>query len=168
MSEHVDVESSEMALFLLECDRRRGPWELSFLDEGLLLGALPQGSGGSDEVGELENTSAPCGLHLKVPCVGMGTLGDTVRTGEGAECGEVPRGTSTQRGSSSSRHNVSDGGLMQEGLWLPWTSSKAGSSSRMSWLRFSSEISRSGASRGQLDFDRLSLTASCDESMRIV
>lgn len=61
MSEHVDMESSEVALFLLDCDKRRFPWEkaVSFFGEGFRRGAIPHGSGGSEDVGELENTSAP-------------------------------------------------------------------------------------------------------------
>lgn len=61
MSEHVDMERREETLFLLECDKRRDPWEkaVSFFGEGFLRGALPHGSGGREDVGELENTSVP-------------------------------------------------------------------------------------------------------------
>lgn len=61
MSEHVDMERREETLLLLECDKRRDPWEkaVSFFGEGFLRGALPHGSGGREDVGELENTSAP-------------------------------------------------------------------------------------------------------------
>lgn len=61
MSEHVDMESSEVALFLLDCDKRRLSWEkaVSFFGEGFRRGVIPHGSGGSEDVGELENTSAP-------------------------------------------------------------------------------------------------------------
>lgn len=79
MSEHVDMDRREQTLFLLDCDRRRDPWErvASLFGEGFRLGALPHGSGGRDEQGELENTSAPGGLQLGPPWEGMGILGET-------------------------------------------------------------------------------------------
>lgn len=64
MSEHVEVERSEVALFLLEWDKRRDPCEKLCLDDGFRLGALPNGSGGREDVGEQENTSVPWGLQL--------------------------------------------------------------------------------------------------------
>lgn len=104
MSEHVDMERSETALFLFECDKRRDPWEkvASCFCEGFRLGALPNGSGGREDVGELENTSVPWALQLALLCVGMGILGDTDGTKVGRERGEQPRGTSTQWETSSS------------------------------------------------------------------
>lgn len=101
MSEHVDVERSDTALFLLEDDKRRGPWErfASCLGEGFRRGALPNGSGGREDVGELENTSVPWGLQL---CIGMGILGDTDGTTVGRELGAHPLGTNTQWETSSS------------------------------------------------------------------
>lgn len=62
MSEPADMsEWSEEMLFLLECDRRMDPWEkaVSLFGEGFRRGALPHGSGGSKDEGELENTRAP-------------------------------------------------------------------------------------------------------------
>lgn len=98
MSEHVDVERSEAALFLLDWVVRRDPWGKSGLGEGFLLGALPQGSGGRMDEGEPENTSAPRGLQLRI---GMGLLGATGRTAVGDGLGGHPLGTRTQRGTSS-------------------------------------------------------------------
>lgn len=68
MSEHVDMDRRELALFLLDRDRRSDPWEraVSLFGEGVRRGALPNGSGGRDEQGELENTSAPGGLQLRL------------------------------------------------------------------------------------------------------
>lgn len=94
MSEHVDVERSEAALFLLDWVVRRDPWGKSGLGEGFLLGALPQGSGGRMDEGDPENTGAPRGLQLRM---GMGLLGSAGR----AAVGGHPLGTRTQRGSSS-------------------------------------------------------------------
>lgn len=61
MSEHVDMDRSEEALFLLGLDSRRDPWGngASLFGEGFRRGALPHGRGGREDVGELENTSAP-------------------------------------------------------------------------------------------------------------
>lgn len=55
------MESSEEALFLLDCDKRRlhGEKAVSFFGEGFRRGVIPHGNGGSEDVGELENTSAP-------------------------------------------------------------------------------------------------------------
>lgn len=110
MSEHVDMERSEAALFLLECDKRRDPWEkaMSCFGEGFRLGALPHGSGGREDVGELENTSVPWGLQLRLLCVGMGILGDKDRTTVGEEQGEQPLGTIMQRETSSSEQPSSE------------------------------------------------------------
>lgn len=104
MSEHVDMERSETALFRLECDKRRDPWEkaMSCLGEGFRRGALPHGSGGREDVGELENTSVPWGLQLRPVCVGMGIQGDIDGTTVGEELGGHPRGTNTQWETSSS------------------------------------------------------------------
>lgn len=76
------MERSEAALFLLELDRRSDPGEeaKSFLGDAFRLGALPNGRGGRVDVGELENTNVPLGLHLRLLDVGMGILGDTVGT----------------------------------------------------------------------------------------
>lgn len=86
MSEHVDVDRRELTLFLLDCDGRRDPWEraASLFGERFRLGALPNGSGGSEEPGEQENTSDPEGLQLGPLHVGMGILGDVDST-EGVE-----------------------------------------------------------------------------------
>lgn len=146
MSEHVDVDSSEMALFLLEVDKRRDPWEQSCFVDGCLLGALPHGSGGSEDVGELENTSEPWGLQLMLLCEGMGILGDTDGTTVGEELGAHPLETSTQGEATSSENKVSVGELMRKELLLTRMGSNVGSRSMMSWLRFSREISRSGSS----------------------
>lgn len=87
MSEHVDMDRREQTLFLLDCDRRRDPWETaaSLFAEGFLLGTLPYGSGGRDEQGELENTSVPGGLQLRLPCIGIGILADMDGITEGVE-----------------------------------------------------------------------------------
>lgn len=88
-----------MALFLLEPDRRSDPGEKarSFFGEGFRLGALPNGRGGREDVGELDNTSALLGLPLRLPGMGMGTLGDTTGSATaGDECGGHPLGISTQ------------------------------------------------------------------------
>lgn len=65
-------------LFLLDGDRRWHPWEIaaSLFDKTFRLGALPNGRGGREEQGELENTNVPEGLQLWPRCVGMGILGD--------------------------------------------------------------------------------------------
>lgn len=61
MSEHVDMERSEVALFLLDCDKRRDPWEKadSCFGDGMRRGALPHGSGGREHVGEPERNCMP-------------------------------------------------------------------------------------------------------------
>lgn len=112
MSEHVDMERSEAALFLLECDKRRDPWEkaASCFCEGFRRGALPHGSGGREDVGELENTSVPWGLQLILLCVGMGILGDIRGTTVGEEQGAHPLGTNTQWETSSSEKESSGDG----------------------------------------------------------
>lgn len=104
MSEHVDMDMREQTLFLLDCDRRREPGEraVSLLGEGFLLGALPNGSGGRDEQGELEKTSVPGGLRLRPQCVGMGMLGDMEGITEGVE---HPLGISTLWRSSSEQQS---------------------------------------------------------------
>lgn len=96
MSEHDDVESSEAVLFLLECDKHSDPWEkaASCFGEGFRLGELPQGSGGKDDVGEQEKTSAPLGLQLRLLCAGIGILGDGTTVGKGLA--EHPLETNTQ------------------------------------------------------------------------
>ncbi len=104
------MERSEAALFLLECDKRREPWEVSCLDERFRRGALPHGSGGREDVGELENTSVPWGLQLMLPCVGMGILGDTDVTSVGKDPGEHPLGTKMQWEASSSEQESSEDG----------------------------------------------------------
>lgn len=102
MSEQVDIERSEETLFLLECDKRREPWEqvASLFGEGIRRSALPPGSGGREVVGELENTSAPRGLQLRLLRAGMGILGDTEVTP--GEEDEQPLGTSTTLWETSS------------------------------------------------------------------
>ncbi|MEQ2184799.1 hypothetical protein GOODEAATRI_011804, partial [Goodea atripinnis] len=115
VSEHVDVERREVALFLLELDRCNDPEEKaeSFFGEGFLLGALPNGRGGREDVGELENTSVPLGLHLRLLDVGMGILGDTVGTDTaGDDLGGHPLGISTQweEPSESFEHKESEDG----------------------------------------------------------
>lgn len=107
MSEHVDMEWREVALFLLEWERRRDPWEkaMSCFGEGILRGALPQGSGGREDEGELEKTSVPWGLQL---CAGMGTLGETHETTVGEEQGAHPLETNTQREMSRSGEESSE------------------------------------------------------------
>lgn len=104
------MERSETALFLLECDKRRDPWEkaMSFFGEGFRRGTLPHGRGGREDVGELENTSVPWGLQLRLLCVGMGILGDTDGIMLAGEPGEHPRGTSTQWETSSSEQKPSE------------------------------------------------------------
>lgn len=49
--------------------------------------------------------------------------------------------------SGPSKHKESGGGLMLVGLFFTGMGSKVGSNSRISWLRFSREISRSGSSQ---------------------
>lgn len=68
------MERREAALFLFEYDKRR---LVSCLEERFRRGALPNGSGGREAVGELENTSVPWGLQRTPPGVGMAILGDT-------------------------------------------------------------------------------------------
>lgn len=110
MSEHVDVERIEVALFLLECDKRKDPWGKAKSDLGeRFLGTLPHGSGGREDVGEVENTSEPWGLQLRLPCVGMGILGDMDGSTVGDELEEIPLGTSTQLEISSFEQNASEG-----------------------------------------------------------
>lgn len=107
MSEHVDMDRREQTLFLLDCDRRRDPWEraASLFAEGFRLGALPYGSGGRDEQGELENTSVPGGLQLRLLCIGIGILGDMDGITEGVE---HPLGTSMLWRSSSEQQSSED------------------------------------------------------------
>lgn len=107
MSEHVDVDRREQTLFLLDCERRRHPWEKvpSLFDERIRLGALPNGSGGSEEQGELENTSVPGGLQLRPLCVGMGILRDVDGITEGVE---HPLGISMLWRSSSKQQSSED------------------------------------------------------------
>lgn len=111
MSEQVDIERSEEALFLLECDKRKEPWEqvASLFGEGIRRGALPPGSGGREFVGELENTRAPRGLQLRLPRVGMGIPGDAEVTP--GEEDEQPLGTNTTlwETSSSEQESSEDG-----------------------------------------------------------
>lgn len=104
MSEHVDMDMREQTLFLLDCDRRRDPGEraASLFDERIRLGALPHGSGGRDEQGELEKTSVPGGLQLRPPRGGMGMLGDVDGIAEGVE---HPLGTSVLWRSSSEQQS---------------------------------------------------------------
>lgn len=106
MSEHVDMERSEVALFLLECDKRRDPWEkaVSCFGEGFRRGALPHGSGGREHVGELENTCVQWVLSLRLLCAGMGIQGDVDGTMVGDELEEHPLGTNMQWETSSSEH----------------------------------------------------------------
>lgn len=80
---------------------------MSPLGEGFRRGALPQGSGGSKDEGELENTRAPCGLQLCLPCVGMLILGDI-----GTSAAEVahPLGINTLWETSSSEQESSEDG----------------------------------------------------------
>lgn len=87
MSEHVDMDRREQTLFLLDCDRRRDPWKraASLFGERFRLGALPNGSGGREQPGELENTSVPGGLQLGPLRVGMGILGDVDGITDGVE-----------------------------------------------------------------------------------
>lgn len=94
-----------MALFLLECDSRRDPWEqgTSCLGEGFRRGALPKGSGGREIEGELEKTTEPWGLQLRP--LGMGMLGETHGTTLAGEQGGHPLGISTQSGTSSSEQS---------------------------------------------------------------
>lgn len=94
------MERSETALFLLECDKRRDP--TSCFGEGFRLGALPHGSGGRQDVGELENTSVPWGLQLTLLCAGMAILGDVDGNMVGEKLGGHPLGTNTQWETSSS------------------------------------------------------------------
>lgn len=112
MSEHVDMEWSEAALFLLECDKRRDPWEqaMSCLCEGLRRGTLPHGRGGRQEEGELENTSVPLGLQLRLFCEGMFILGDTHCTTVGEELEGHPLETNTHWETSSSELESSEEG----------------------------------------------------------
>ncbi len=112
MSEHVDVERSEAALFLLDCDKRKDPWEkaTSCFSEGFRRGALPHGSGGREDVGELENTTVPWGLQLTLLYAGMGILGDIDGTTVGEELGAHPLGTNTQLETSSSEPKSSGDG----------------------------------------------------------
>lgn len=154
------MERSEAVLFLLECDSRRDPWQKSFFGEGFRLGALPNGSGGREDDGELEKTSVPWGLHLRPLCVGMGILGDTEGTTVGDEMVEQPLGMSTTSEKSSSEQEASVGGLRHVGLLLHWMGSNVGSSSKINWLRFSREMSRSGSSWW--------VTVSCAGSKQIV
>lgn len=81
------MDRREQTLFLLDGDRRRDPWErvVSLFDKRFRLGALPNGSGGREEQGELENTSIPGGLKLRPLCIGMGILGDVDGITEGVE-----------------------------------------------------------------------------------
>lgn len=104
MSEHVDMERRETALFLLECDRRKDPCAkaASCFGEGCRRAPLPHGSGGREDVGELENTSEPWGLQLARLDLGIGMLGDTDGTAAGREQGEHPLATNTQWETSSS------------------------------------------------------------------
>jgi len=95
----VEVESSDTVLFLLEWVRRRDPW--SGLGDAVRRAALPHGSGGSEAVGELENTRAPWGLQLTLPYEGKGRPGDTEGIPMGSEQGEHPLGTSMQWETSS-------------------------------------------------------------------
>lgn len=102
MSEHVDVDRSEDALFLLVWDSRRDPWPNgeSVFGEGTRRGALPPGSGGRVDEGELENTTVPLGLQLR----GAGVQGEM----EGIEvAGEQPLGTNTKLETSSSEQESS-------------------------------------------------------------
>lgn len=117
MSEQVEVESSEAVLFLLERDSRSDPWQKSFFGEGFRLGALPNGSGGREDVGELEKTSVPWGLHLRPLCAGMGILGDTEGTTVGDEMVEQPLGMSTTSEKSSSEQEASVGGRVRCWYW---------------------------------------------------
>lgn len=107
MSEHVDMDRREQTLFLLDCDSRRDPWEraASLFAEGFRLGALPYGSGGRDEQGELENTSMPEGLQLRLLCIGIGILGDMDGITEGVE---HPLGISRLWRSSSEQQSSED------------------------------------------------------------
>lgn len=93
MSEHVDMDRREETLFLLDCDKHRdlGERAASPFAVGFRLGALPHGSGGREEQGELENTSVPGGLQLRPLRVGMGILGDVHGITERVE---QPLGTS--------------------------------------------------------------------------
>lgn len=107
MSEHVEVDKTEQTLFLLDGDRRSDPCEsaASLFDERFRLGALPNGSGGREEQGELEKTSVPGGLQLRQLCVGMGILGDVAGTTEGVE---HPLGISMLWRSSSEQQSSVD------------------------------------------------------------
>lgn len=112
----MDIERSEAALFLLELDGRSDPREeaKSFLGEAFRLEALPNGRGGRDDVGELENTSVPLGLHLRLLDMGMGILGDTAGTDTaGDERGGHPLEVNTQGGqpSESFEHRESKDGI---------------------------------------------------------
>lgn len=98
MSEHVDVERSEVALLLLEWDVCRDPWESSCFGEWCLLGALPHGSGGRKDDGDPENIDRPLELP---PRIGMGLLGAADGTTMGEELGGHPMGTRTQPGAPS-------------------------------------------------------------------
>lgn len=75
---------------------------MSCFCEGLRRGTLPHGRGGRQEEGELENTSVPLGLQLRLLCEGMFILGDTHGTTVGEELGGHPLGTNTQWETSSS------------------------------------------------------------------
>lgn len=111
MSEQVEVERSEAVLFLLERDSRRDAW--SFFGERFRLCALPRGSGGREDVGELENTSIPWEPQPRPLCVGMGMLGDTEGTRLRDETVEQPLGMSTTSETSSSEHEASVGGRVR-------------------------------------------------------
>lgn len=151
MSDPGDVERREMALFLLDNDIRRDLWEVvSFLGEGFCRGTLRHGSGGRDDVGELEKTTVPWGLQLRLLCAGMGILGDRNGTTEGEGQGGHPLGTSIQLETSSSEEDSSVGELMLGGCLLTWMGSNVGSNSRISWLRLSREMSRSGLPPGSV------------------
>lgn len=104
MSEHVDMEWSEVMLFRLELGKRDPSDEVtSCLDEGIRRGALPNGNGGREKEGDTETPCMPLVLKLRLLGVGMGIL----------ELGEHPRGTRIQWETSSSV-----GGLTHDGLLL--------------------------------------------------
>lgn len=97
MSEHVDMEWSEVTLFLLEFGKRDPSDEvMSCFGEETRRGALPNGSGGREQVGDTETPCMPLTLKLRLLAVGMGML----------KLGEHPRGTNIQWETSSSKSKV--------------------------------------------------------------